>query len=38
VVEVLKEGCDGVAVSSGIFKGEITANVVNFLYNIANKG
>src|ERR1700690_4239157 len=38
VVAVLKEGCYGVAVSSGIFKGEITANVVNLLYNIANKG
>jgi thiamine-phosphate pyrophosphorylase len=38
VVGVIKEGCDGVAVSSGISRGEITANVVNFLYNIANKG
>jgi thiamine-phosphate pyrophosphorylase len=37
VVEVIKEGCDGVAVSAGISRGEITANVVNFLYNIANK-
>jgi thiamine-phosphate pyrophosphorylase len=34
---VFREGCDGVAVSSGISRGEITANVINFLYTIANK-
>ena len=34
VAEVFESGCDSVAISSGIFRGEITANVVNLLYNI----
>lgn len=34
VAEVFRSGADGVAVSSGIFRGEITANVADFLYNI----
>lgn len=33
VTEVFKGGCDSVAVSSAISRGEITANVVDFLYN-----
>lgn len=33
---LLDAGCDGVAVSSGIFAGDITANVVEFMYNGAN--
>jgi thiamine-phosphate pyrophosphorylase len=31
---VVDAGCDGIAVSSGIFRGDITSNVVDFLYNI----
>ncbi len=30
-----RAGCDGVAVSSGIFRGEITENIVDFLYTIS---
>jgi thiamine-phosphate pyrophosphorylase len=32
--EVFSVGCDGVAASSGIFRGDITANVANFLYTV----
>jgi thiamine-phosphate pyrophosphorylase len=32
---VFRAGCDGVAVSSGIFSGDITANVADFLYNVS---
>jgi thiamine-phosphate pyrophosphorylase len=35
VAKVFSAGCDGVAVSSGIFRGDITANVTKFLYNVA---
>ncbi|HTZ18212.1 MAG TPA: thiamine phosphate synthase [Dissulfurispiraceae bacterium] len=31
---VFSAGCDGVAVSSGIFSGDITANITDFLYNV----
>jgi thiamine-phosphate pyrophosphorylase len=33
--QVFREGCDGVAASSGIFRGDITANVTDFLYNVS---
>ncbi|HMK55625.1 MAG TPA: thiamine phosphate synthase [Dissulfurispiraceae bacterium] len=36
VAEVFKSGCRAVAVSSGIFRGEITKNVKNLLYNTNN--
>jgi thiamine-phosphate pyrophosphorylase len=32
--QIFSVGCDGVAVSSGIFRGDITANVAGFLYNV----
>jgi len=32
--QVFSAGCDGVAASSGIFRGDITANVSDFLYNV----
>jgi thiamine-phosphate pyrophosphorylase len=32
--QVFSTGCDSVAASSGIFSGDITANVSNFLYNV----
>jgi thiamine-phosphate pyrophosphorylase len=33
--QVFYTGCDGVAASSGIFSGDITANVSDFLYNVS---
>ncbi|HMK61546.1 MAG TPA: thiamine phosphate synthase [Dissulfurispiraceae bacterium] len=36
VAAVFRAGCHGVAISSGIFRGEITNNVKNLLYNTIN--
>ena len=34
VTQVFSAGCDGVAISSGIFGGDITANIADFMYNV----
>jgi thiamine-phosphate pyrophosphorylase len=33
VTQVFSAGCDGVAISSGIFGGDITANIADLIYN-----